>query len=443
MPTVTDDEILEAFEAYGGNKLHAAESLGIPRTTFRRRLDRIQTDIAEPESPDHSAVSVVERSDDAIVTWKSSKRPSGEEVAEMAGFDLSEWRIESCEAKQYETPMKVAAAEKISHGDDGKSHKLKGADKPVIVQLWYCKVKLSRRISKPVQMGMEDCWNRMLKDWRPVFTPHVHQAVTDPHMLFLSPNDAHLGKYCWSEETGHDYDLDIAEKVFHRGCEDIIRKSGNYNIDMIRIPVGSDFVHIDNRQGTTTGGTAQDFDSRYTKIVSVAQAALVRLVDHALNIAPVCLDYVPGNHDRTTAWHLISFLKAYYSGRGKHVDVDTTPRSRKYVRYGVNVVGMSHGDLERHDDLARLMLDETRMIWDLRDVQTMEFLAGHGHRRKQIKFLTVNSVGPVTFRMLPSLAATDAWHFEKGFVGNDRAVEGYLYSKEEGYTGHFCSSVKR
>lgn len=445
MPTITDDQIIAAYAKMGGNKKQAAAYLGMPRTTFRRALKRLtaNSDTFVTDGKSTEPINVSEGRDDAIITWRSRDRPSGEEIAKRAGFDLSEWSVDRCEAMQHETPMKVAAEDKIAHGDDGKSHKLKGADTPVIVQLWYCKVKLVRRVPKSVQQGMEDCWNRMLGDWSPPFIPYVHQSVTDPHMLFASPNDAHIGKYCWADETGHDYDLDLAETIFQRAIEDLIHKSGNFGIEQIRFPVGSDFVHIDNRSGTTTNGTAQDFDSRYAKIVSTAQAALVRSIDFALSVAPVCLDYVPGNHDRTTAWHLINFLKAYYDGRGKHVTVDTTPRSRKYVRYGVNVVGMSHGDQEKHADLARIMLDETRMMWDLRDVQSMEFLAGHGHRRKHITFQSTVSHGPVTFRMLPSLSATDAWHYENGYVGNDRAAEAYLYSKADGYVGHFSSSVKR
>ena len=40
-------------------------------------------------------------------------------------------------------------------------------------------------------------------------------------------------------------------------------------------------------------------------------------------------------------------------------------------------------------------------------------------------------------RILPSLSGTDAWHHEKGFVGNTRAAQAYAWGKETGYKGHF------
>jgi len=43
--------------------------------------------------------------------------------------------------------------------------------------------------------------------------------------------------------------------------------------------------------------------------------------------------------------------------------------------------------------------------------------------------------------LTPSLSGTDAWHHEHGYVGSTRSAQSYMYSKDNGYRGHFQVSV--
>jgi hypothetical protein len=71
--------------------------------------------------------------------------------------------------------------------------------------------------------------------------------------------------------------------------------------------------------------------------------------------------------------------------------------------------------------------------------KTKEWHLGHFHHKREYKFSAGNTFNGVSVRILPSLSGTDAWHFEKGFVKQPAVAEAYIFSKENGYVGHFAS----
>lgn len=115
-------------------------------------------------------------------------------------------------------------------------------------------------------------------------------------------------------------------------------------------------------------------------------------------------------------------------------------KSRKYVRYGTNLLGFTHGDEEKSTDLPLLMAGEMGEAWGY--VTHREWHIGHFHKSKEMKFVSGDSHGPVIVRVLPSLSGTDAWHYRKGYVCGNRAAEAYLWSYKNGYTGHFSTNIQ-
>jgi hypothetical protein len=55
--------------------------------------------------------------------------------------------------------------------------------------------------------------------------------------------------------------------------------------------------------------------------------------------------------------------------------------------------------------------------------------------------MPLETYGGVVVRTLMSLSSTDAWHFRKGYVGNQRAAEAYLYDRG-GLVGSFVANVR-
>ena len=285
-------------------------------------------------------------------------------------------------------------------------------------------------------------WREALADLidtkvKPYNTPRKRYSESE-HLLIPSLYDHHFGKLAWAPETGVDYDIKIAENLFTEAIANMLSKAAVFGIDRIVLPIGHDFLHIDNIEGTTAAGTPQDVDSRLVKIINTASRAVTTAVSQCLQVAPVDIVWVPGNHDPQTSYYLCKILEAYYRTTDD-VTVDVSPMVRKFITYGVSLIGMTHGSEEKIADLPLIMASSEPEAWAA--AEHREWHIGHVHKKKEMRTVTADSFGPVLVRVLPSLCGTDAWHYKKGYVAGNRAAEAYLYHKEHGYAGHISANI--
>ncbi len=145
---------------------------------------------------------------------------------------------------------------------------------------------------------------------------------------------------------------------------------------------------------------------------------------------------MPGNHDTSTSFYLCKVLEALYDST-KHFTADTRYSSghkgRKYRQYGITLLGYVHGgqrDCPKDRDLPLLMATERSQEW----ASTVDraWRLGHLHT-KRTSIVPVGDVfNGVRVERIPSLSATDAWHFDNGFTGNRRAAEAWVWSYSDG-----------
>jgi hypothetical protein len=57
---------------------------------------------------------------------------------------------------------------------------------------------------------------------------------------------------------------------------------------------------------------------------------------------------------------------------------------------------------------------------------------GHFHKKKQIRHINTDTHQGIQVDVIPSLSATDAWHYENGYIGNQRAAEVAVWDREAG-----------
>lgn len=259
------------------------------------------------------------------------------------------------------------------------------------------------------------------------------------HMLEVSAFDVHFGKLSWGQEAGQDYDLSIARSCFEAAIDDLIAKAQGFPLQRVLLPIGNDLLQTDNLQGTTTGGTPQDTDSRYVKAFRHARSALAWAIHRLAALAPVVVIVVPGNHDRLTSFHMGEVLEAQFANDPR-VTVDNSPKLRKYVHFGVNLLGFTHGSEEKHADLPLIMAREEPEAWA--KATQYEWHVGHTHKSKETRYTAGDSFNGVRVRVLPSLCAADAWHYSKGYIGERRSAEAYLWSYTTGYVGHVATTVQ-
>jgi hypothetical protein len=260
-------------------------------------------------------------------------------------------------------------------------------------------------------------------------------------LLVLGLYDHHFGCYAWGRETGADYDLQTAHRLYLEAVTELLEKAKPHGVARICLPVGQDFFHLnDPSNATPQNRNALDVDSRYAKVMEVGEAAFVCAVELCAAVAPVVVPWVPGNHDPEASYALARITRAWFR-QTKHVEVDAEPAIRKRIRHGINLIGIAHGDQPKQTaKWPLLMAQEWPKDWAA--TQYREWLLGHLHTRGETHFLPLESHGGVIVRRLPNLSAPDAWHYSMGYIGNRRAADGYLYHEADGYVGSVVANVR-
>ena len=249
--------------------------------------------------------------------------------------------------------------------------------------------------------------------------------------------DAHFGKMSWAAETGEDYDLKIAEEQYTEAVDYLLSLIDTSQLSSIIFPIGNDMINIDSRRNQTYGGTPQDSDSRFFKIVKTVKEILIRTINKLSAIAPVQVIVISGNHDPEAMFMIGEMLDAYYH-KDDNVNVDNTPKQRKYVQYGKNGFLYTHGNEEKHQDLGLIFATEEPKLWA--DTEFRFAKLGHFHHNRKMNYLSINEYQGFQVQVLPSLSGSDAWHYSKGYMSKKQA-KAFLYHATLGQVAEFTFSI--
>lgn len=329
-------------------------------------------------------------------------------------------RLEKDDIKSTEKECKHAQTI-MRQSNDGKDLKLRS--------IWEGpngEIKFSYRVNeteKEVNKDILSIFKQQAKDFSPNYPEVVLPESNDELMLEISLFDHHFGKRSWEEETGNKYDLNIAVKLYREAIQNSIDIIKSNKVGKVLLIVGNDLFNSDNIDYTTTKGTPQQDSDSWQKSFQAASEILVESIDRLSEHCHVHILVVPGNHDFQRTYYLGCYLDAWYN-KNKNVYVDNRPSSRKYFKFGKCLLGFTHGDKERIDDLPLLMATEQPKMWAT--AKYREWHLGHFHKTR-----TDEKMGVIT-RILPSLAGPDSWHHIKGFVGNIQSTHSYLWNKKTG-----------
>ena len=339
-----------------------------------------------------------------------------EQLIEASKIDLDKWEVDHYTANAWEQGQK--------NPDGGR---------PVIITLWQIKAFLRRNL-KIEAINLFDDLSEDLRKLAPKYIipkwPKASKKRNAEYMLELAAPDLHFGKFAWEPQTNAGYNMDIAEELFRTSITGLVNLVGSKNIKQIVLPIGSDLFHIDTPRNETTRGTPQDTDGAIRQHFRRLRIMVRDTVDQLLNIAPVKVIIVPGNHDKYMSFYLGEALSIQYN-RTKHVVVDNSPATRKYYRYGNNFIGFTHGDKPKPDKLPMLMAFEGREIGFAKS-QFHEWHIGHRHTKKDTIYTPIIELEGVRIREIPSLSAPDQWHDDNGYTLSQRAAESFLWDKEGG-----------
>jgi hypothetical protein len=264
---------------------------------------------------------------------------------------------------------------------------------------------------------------------RPVEPLRLVQGKADRRFgVVLSPTDFHWGKWGAVEEGTKEYNRRVArERLRESTAKCLAGVLCHGQPERIFVGVGSDYFHVDNEAGTTSGGTPQDRDGNPLDIIETGCEMMIEYVDMLRAVAPVDLVLMAGNHDHLLGYCLLLYLSAYYRGV-EGVRVRRTADPRQYVEYGSTLLTFVHGDaVHKTGDIARLAAVEAREQWGRTEHRVA--LTGHLHYEKM-----EDDRGFVRYQM-PSLSGTDRWHTRHGYVGSRVLLSAVLIDHEAGVFG--------
>lgn len=414
----------DALARFNGNASHAAESLGLSRTTLQSRIGMLKRNgvtLPKPESTRPAESTLVSGDTCELTRTTTTRVKTLADLIWVCDIDTETWEVDRYVCNKWEMGSVPRAV--------GESKAWRRANtEPVITELYQVKVWLKRRVvaiaaRSEIADLLADAKRRMPK----VARARLPKRAATGYMLELSIPDLHLGKLAWADETGHDhYDTKIAEKLFDEALAALLHRTSSYAFDRILFTIGNDLLNSDNKQNTTTAGTPMSSDSRYHKTFRVARRMITRAIEQLRLLAPVDVIAVPGNHDTLAVWHLGDSLDAYFH-HAKDVAIDNTPTTRKYYQFGQVMLMFTHGDKGKKPDYPLLMATERPKMFGA----TIHREAHTGHLHKT----QVDEFKGVKVRISPALCPADAWHAEFGFVGNARSAEAFIWHKDDGLVG--------
>lgn len=270
---------------------------------------------------------------------------------------------------------------------------------------------------------IQDAMAATIADLKGSLEPACPPQHYDKDLLVVIPmGDPHFGLMTWGKEVGENFNLKIAESLTFDAVDRLCSLTPSAHTAML-LNLG-DFYHADNSTNRTPqSGNSLDVDGRFQLIAQVGLRAMVRCVRRLLEKHEhVIVRNNRGNHDPHQAYMLSLALDAMFTNEPR-VHVEMTPASFYYHRFGKTLIGSTHGDGAKLNDLAMIMANDVPQDWAAATWRVWH--CGHFHH-DQVKDL----IG-CTVETHRTLAPNDAWHRHQGYRSN-RDLKAVVYHREHG-----------
>ena len=350
-----------------------------------------------------------------------------QDLYRICNIDPEEHELVGHDIGGSQTPMKL----KVQIGEDNKGNPIM-EHKPTKIQMFHIKAKLKPKMPKKHIFKALDSFEEKASKHAPIYNVDPYKPNECAKFAEISIYDLHVGKHAWERESGTNYDTKEAIKRFRSAFRELVNYSISQGVDELIIPLGNDMVHFDNSDNSTTGGTPQDTDGRWQYVIEKTEEAIIEETDRFSDKVKFHFKYVPGNHDEMFSYFICKYLKAWYKNH-PNVEVDAEPTLTKYYRNGSNLIVYNHFKDVKPESLVQMMsIDKPQ---DFADCWYREAHGGHFHTRS-VKGVSIDTYEQeykgITYRVLPSLCETDAWHRRKLYDGNIKMAQALIYKKEGG-----------
>ena len=302
-----------------------------------------------------------------------------------------------------------------------------GIDPDTVKHAWFKDKNSSMFVKNPNfdSKAKNDFKDELIKDlqnYTPEFPKIKRELSKDAKLLVIDPADVHIGKLADAFETGKEYNSQIAVQRVKEGVQGILNESSGHKIDKILFVGGNDILHTDTPKRCTTSGTPQDTDGMWYRNFMMAKDLYIDILEKLIAVADVHFVFNPSNHDYTNGFFLANVIETYFKNCD-NITFDCSIAHRKYFRYHNNIIGTTHGDGAKQNDLPLLMATESGVYSEC----TKRYIYIHHIHHKISK-----DYPGVTIESLRSPTEADSWHSRNGYEHSPVAIEGFIHHKEHG-----------
>jgi hypothetical protein len=237
--------------------------------------------------------------------------------------------------------------------------------------------------------------------------------------------DYHLGMLAWGEETGADWDTNIAEQMLVDWFAAAIAQSPR--ADRAVFAQLGDFVHWDGMDAVTPASKhLLDADTRFQKLVRVAIRVIRRVIGLLLERhGEVVVLMAEGNHDPASSVWLREWLSASFEDEPR-VTVDTSADPYYCVEHGATALFFHHGHKRKPAQIDTVFAAKFREVFG----RTKYAYAHMGH----LHHVDVKETNLMIVEQHQTLAAKDAYASRGGWM-SDRSAQVVTYSRRFGEVG--------
>jgi len=392
-----------------------------------------------PSAPENKTTFNMKNENEAEIEWVGEEKhiKTLDELLTACDVDLNTWKVKDYTVNKWD----------VTSWKSGQ---------PERRQNFQVKARLERIQELVDTINVAEIFADMIKNYTPpilnITKPNLFSEIPvdadENNLLEISIFDLHMGKLAWGGETGENYDTKIARARFLEAIEILLKRAAPFNFSRVLFPVGNDFFNSDTILNTTTKGTPQDEDLRWQKTFMVGVTLLVDAINMLKQTGvPVDVVVIPGNHDFERSYYMGAYLEAWFNNDNQ-VTIDNHASPRKYYRFGDVLIGLTHGSEEKESSLPMLMATDIMSKPHWSETKYHEWHLGHQHRKKFVNYkvydnksITVNEDLGVVVRYLSSLTGTEEWHHKKGYIGQIKAADGFIWNDESGMIAHLNANI--
>lgn len=401
---------LQKLLAHKRSKKYYAERLGITTEQVAKLLEQIKKGITaaenEPEVANYIAAleaSVLKFDEDikegsAEVTARTPDQiKSLDELIEKCKIDTKIWNIDRYVQNYW--------------GNGKDPH-------------WQAKAWLSKK-AKGENFQKE--FVTFLRSYKPkvqILHPKVYLPTAPKGCLIINKQDQHFNKFDINGDNSMEKRF---FEIFERTQSVAEVASFSHKLEKIYYVIGSDQFNAE-WTGTTTRGTKMEnidtFHNSFEAICNHELAMITMLKSYCRDIEVM---FVSGNHDEHVGWHLITWLKAMFRNT-QDIIFETSPKYRKYARFGKNAFMFNHGDAIKPPKLANIFPIEFKDEWS--KCENFYIFTGDKHHE-----ITMDFHG-IMFFQLPALSkAKSSWDDKQGHTCTKGELVAFLIDEKDGVAG--------